>query len=129
MDFVERLNDAINAIPELGEHSRQGFVGPDVSLAISPIPGSRVVQKYMDGMADEQLNYTVVLKSKDLERLQKTLWAIANHVEEITGIKSRDNSFDFDEIVITNKPNLSSQDESGFYYGQLDIQATVTTYK
>jgi len=129
MDFVDRLQDAINAIPELGEISYQGFVGPDVSLAISPIPGGRIVQKYMDGTTDQQLPYTIVIKSKDLEQLQKVLWSIANHVEEIEDLKSSDGSFDFDEIAVTNKPNLSNQDESGFFYGQLDIQASITTYK
>lgn len=129
MDFIERLNDTINAIPSLPLRSRLGYLGTEESLVIYPLPGSNVIATYMDGVRDENLNYEMAMKSKDQEKISNTLWLVARTLEETKVINSKDNSFKFEGLRITNLPFVNNADEQGWFTFLLNVQATITNFE
>ncbi len=129
MDFMERLCDEINDTPRLPVVCKLGYLGADESLVLYPLPGSKVVQEFMDGTSDQQLNYEIAMKSKSQNKINSTLWVIQNELEKLKVLVSQDDSFKFDELIITNKPFINQIDEQGWFVFLLDVQANITVYK
>lgn len=129
MDFIERLAERVNQIPQLPVTCRIGYYDTTESLAVYPLPGSRVIRTYFDGMKDQNLNYEFAMKSKSQMKIGETLWKIQNELEKLEELTSNDNSFEFDEIIITGKPFISEADEQGWFVFLLSIQAQITTLK
>ena len=129
MEFMERLCDRINEMPKLPVVCKLGYLGTDESLVLYPLPGSKVVQEYMDGTSDQQLNYEIAMKSKLQSRINQTLWTIQTELEKLKELDSQDNSFKFEELIITNKPFINQIDEQGWFVFLLDLQANITVYK
>ncbi|KSU03270.1 hypothetical protein KF201_0708 [Lactococcus lactis subsp. lactis] len=93
-----------------------------------PLPGGQVEREFYDGIKDQVLNYEFSMKSQDQQAIQMTLWLIQSHLEELSSLNSDDDSFDFGEIRISNKPYINNEDEQGYYIFILDIQAAITTF-
>ncbi|WP_342512254.1 minor capsid protein [Sporosarcina sp. FSL K6-1522] len=129
MDFIERLQDKINAMPQLPVVCKLGYLGTDESLVLYPLPGSKVVQEYMDGTSDQQLNFEFAMKSKSQSKIHQTLWLVQGELEKLKELHSQDGSFEFEEITITNKPFINQIDEQGWFVFLLDIQANITVLK
>ena len=129
MDFVERLTDKINAIPNLPATCRMGYLDAEESLVIYPMPGSRVVTEFMDGVTEQQLNFEIAMKSKLQSKVHTTLWLIQTELEKLNNLESQDGSFEFEELLITNKPFINQADEQGWFVFLLDIQAKITVFK
>ena len=129
MDFVERLTDRINAIPNLPTTCRMGYLGAEESLVIYPMPGSRVVTEFMDGVTEQQLNFEIAMKSKMQSKVHATLWLIQTELEKLKTLESQNGSFEFEELLITNKPFINQIDEQGWFVFLLDIQAKITVFK
>lgn len=128
MDFMERLCDEINDMPQLPVVCKLGYLGADESLVLYPLPGSKVVQEFMDGTSDQQLNYEIAMKSKLQNKINSTLWTIQNELEKLKALDSQDDSFKFDELIITNKPFINQIDEQGWFVFLLDVQANITVF-
>lgn len=128
MDFIERLNDSVNSIHSLPIKCILGYLKSEECLVLYPLPGGQVELEYFDGTKDQLLNYEFVMKSKDQEKIHKTLWQIQYHLEGLSLLLSNDGSFDFEEIKITNKPYINDEDEQGYYIFILDIQVSITTF-
>lgn len=128
MDFMERLCDEINDMPQLPVVCKLGYLGTDESLVLYPLPGSKVVQEFMDGTSDQQLNYEIAMKSKLQNKINSTLWTIQNELEKLKALDSQDDSFKFDELIITNKPFINQIDEQGWFVFLLDVQANITVF-
>ena len=128
MDLMERLTANVNTIPNLPIRCQMGYLKPTESFCIYPLPGSRVIREYYDGTKDQQLNFEFAMKSADQQKINNTLWLVQNHLEALETLTSLDGSFDFDEIIITNKPFINQLDDTGYYIFMLDIQVSATTY-
>lgn len=129
MDFLERLKDSVNTIENLSLKCKLGYLSPENSLVLYSLPGGRVVQEFYDGEKDQELNYEFAMKSKDQEEIIGTLWLIENHLGNLQNLTSQDGSFVFRKIEITNTPYINSEDNQEFYIFQIDVKATITTYK
>ncbi|WP_137744838.1 phage tail terminator protein [Robertmurraya siralis] len=129
MDFIERLQERINAINQLPVVCKLGYLGTDESLVLYPLPGSQVTQRFMDGTTDQQLNYEIAMKSKSQNRIHQTLWLIQNELEGLSQLESKDGSYEFDELIITNKPFINQIDDQGWFVFLLDVQAKITVFK
>lgn len=129
MDFIERLADRVNEIPSLPAQCKLGYLGADESFVVYPLPGSRTVQEYMDGAKDQQLNFEFAMKSKSQRKIHETLWLVQNELENLNELESQDGSFEFEELIITNKPFINNADEQGWFVFLLDIQAKITVFK
>lgn len=129
MDFLERLADKVNEIDGLPILCEPGYLKETDSFVVYPIPGSRVVTEYFDGIKDVQLNYEFAMKSKVQGRIHNTLWLVQNFLEGIEEITSNDGSFEFDDLIITNKPFINQADEQGWFVFLLDVQAKITVLK
>ncbi|MED4080101.1 minor capsid protein [Halalkalibacterium halodurans] len=129
MDFVDRLCDRINEIPGLPVTCKLGYLGTEESLVLYPLPGSRITAKYMDGTSDQQLNYEIAMKSKLQSKISSVLWLVQNELEALEELESQDGSFEFDELVITNKPFINQIDDQGWFVFLLDVQANITVFK
>lgn len=128
MDFIERLNENVNQITGLPIRCQLGYLQPNESFCLYPLPGSRVAKEYMDGAKEQQLNFEFAMKSTSQRKINQTLWLVSNHLEDLLELTSSDGSFDFEEIVITNKPFINQLDDEKTYIFMLDIQAKITTY-
>lgn len=129
MDFLERLVDTVNNINGLPIRCEPGYLKETESFVVYPIPGSRVVNEYFSGVKDQQINYEFAMKSKTPGLIHDTLWIVQNALEQIDNIESNDGSFEFDELIITNKPFINQADSQGWFVFLLDIQAKITTFK
>ncbi|MCR6112699.1 capsid protein [Bacillus sp. A301a_S52] len=129
MDFMERLADRINDIPELPIQCRMGYLGTGESFVVYPLPGSQVVMEYMDGTKDQELNYELAMQSKSQSSIHNTLWLVQNELESLKALESQDNSFEFEELIITNKPFINQLDDQGWFVFLLDVQAKITVFK
>lgn len=129
MDFNERLRDRISAIPTIPLPCKLGYLGVAESLVLYPLPGSRVTQEYMDGTTDQQLNYEIAMKSKSHQKVNDVLWMVQNALERTKSLTSNNGSFDFDELIITNKPFINQIDEQGWFVFLLNVQAKITVFK
>ena len=128
MDFMERLCDKINTSPGLPITCKLGYLGVGDSFVLYPLPGSRVTQEYMDGTTDQQLNYEIAFKSKSQNKINDTLWAVQTELEKTKKIISGNGSFEFDELIITNKPFINQIDEQGWFVFLLNVQAKITVF-
>lgn len=128
MDFMDRLKDSINSIPNLNIKCVIGYLKPSDSLVLYSLPGGKVTQEYYNGTKDQELNYEIAMKSKDQEQNIKTLWLIENHLRTLQELRSNDSSFDFLKIELTSLPYISSEDEQDYFIFAIDIKATITTY-
>lgn len=129
MDFIESLVLNVNSINDLPIACQLGYLKPRESFCLYSLPGGKVSREYYDGAKDQVLNYEFAMKSKDQEKINSTLWLVQNHLEELSELKSSDDSFDFDEVVITNKPFINQLDDTDYYIFALTIQASITTKK
>lgn len=126
---MERLQDYINSIDSLPVPCQLGYLGTDESLVMFPSPGSRVTAEYMDGIKEASMNYTISMKSKSQRKIHNTLWIIQNELEVLSDLQSHDDSFEYNDLVVTNKPFISDADEQGWFIFMLDIQANLTILK
>ena len=129
MDFMERLCNKVNEMPELPIACKKGYLGTDESFVVYPLPGSKVAQEYMDGTSDQQLNFEFAMKSKSQSKIHATLWLVQNELESLKELESQDASFEFEELIITNKPFINQIDEQGWFVFLLDVQAKITVLK
>lgn len=129
MDLIEVLNEHVNQISGLPKLCRIGYLNPvDEDFCVFPLPGSRVIGGFMDGSKEQELNYEFAMKSKDLQKLNATLWLVQNELEQLSTLTSKNDSFSFEWIEITNKPYINQLDEKGIYIFLLDIKVKITTY-
>lgn len=129
MDFMERLAERVNQIPDLPIQVKKGYLGTGESFVVYPLPGSRTVQEYMNGTKDQQLNYEFAMKSHNHQAIHDTLWKVQNILDDLEELESADGSFDFEELIITNKPFINQLDEQGWFVFLLDVQANITVFK
>jgi len=128
MDFMEKLCDKINESPGLTPLCKMGYLDIGESFVLYPLPGSRVTQEYMDGTTDQQLNFEIAFKSRSLDKINKTLWAVQTNLENAKTIISKDGSFEFDELIIINKPFINQIDDQGWFVFLLNVQAKITIF-
>lgn len=129
MDFLDRLQDKINELPNLPLTLRQGYLGTDESLVIYPLPGSNMTQLFMDGAEQWQMNYEIAMKSQSQRDINATLWAIHNELDMLHELSSDDGSFEYEGLRITDKPFINQIDEQGWFVFLLSLQADLTIYK
>lgn len=129
MDFMERLQDKVNEMPGLPIQCRLGYLGATESFVLYPLPGSCIVAEYMDGTSDQQLNFEFAMKSQSQNKIHTTLWTVQTELEKLKELHSKDGSFEFEELIITNKPFINKIDEQGWFVFLLDVQAKITVYK
>jgi len=128
MDFIDRLCEAINTIPDLPLPIRKGYLSEEESLVIYPIPGGQVGRRYYDGTKEEQLNYELMMQANDGNAVELTLWQISDFIERLDHLESQTDSFQFNNITIASKPFLGPAQEQDWFVFLLQIQATITTY-
>lgn len=126
---MERLKERVNQIPDLPVRCTMGYLQTEESFVVYPMPGSQITQTYMDGTTDQRLNFEFAMKSKLQSKIHQTLWLVQNELEQLQQLTSNDNSFEFQEIDITDKPFIQDADEQGWFVFLLNIRAEITVYK
>ena len=80
----------------------------------------------MDGTKVQQLNYEFAMKSKEQSKINATLWLVQSVLDDLEGLESNNNSFNFERLSITNKPFINQADDQGWFVFLLDVQAHTT---
>src|SRR5690625_7423698 len=75
---------------------------------------------------DKQIIYEFEKKSKSKKNIHLTLWIVQNELERLKDLESHDDSFKFEELIITNKPFINQIDDHGWFVFSLDVQAIIT---
>lgn len=128
MDFIDRLADEVNTL-NLPVPLSIGYLQEVESLVIYPMPGSKTTKTYMDGATDQALNFEFAMKSKSPRKLHDTLWLIQNEIEQLKTLNSNDDSFEFRQIKVTDKPFIGDADNQGWFVFLLNISAEITVLK
>lgn len=129
MDFIERLTEKVNSISGLPIQCKMGYLDTDESFVVFPLPGSKEINRFMDGTSEQQLNFEFAMQSKSQSKIHAALWMVQNKLEGLKKLDSQDNSFEFEELIITNKPFVNQIDEQGWFVFLLDVTAKITVFK
>lgn len=105
-----------------------GYLGASESLVVYPLPGSTVIQEYMDSTKDWRMNYEFAMKSKSQQSLHDTLWKLQSKLDHLNSVESSNDSFEFQKLRITDTPFIGNIDEQGWTVFLLSIQAEITIY-
>lgn len=128
LDFIDRLSDAVNSL-ELELPIHIGLLDREDSLALYSIAGGKTIKEFYDGAKDKLLNYEISVKTKQQERAIKSLDSIAQYIEGINSITSKNDSYEFQNILISSESYYVGQDETGFFFYRLTFQTKLTIYK
>lgn len=129
MDLIDRLCDSLNSIEDLPTKVKIGYMQPDNSIGLYPLPGSHLLNEDWAGNQTKQMNYEVAIRTKDSQLGNDVLWRISNYLEDLNNIKSNNDSFQFEEIEQTGLPSISEQDDQGYSVYMLDFSIDVITRK
>lgn len=127
MDFPNQIMKFINEL-DVPLKMKLGYLDSDESFVLYPLPGGQIIDEFMDGTTDQQLNYEIAMQSKIQSRIHKTLWEVQNKLETLNELNSTDGSFDFHRLTITNKPFINQIDDQGWFVFLLDFQVELTIY-
>src|SRR5699024_1015191 len=129
MDFIQRLVEKVNEISNIPIDCKVGYLGVEKSFVVYPLPGSRKTMTFMDGTSQQELNFEFAMKSKSQRKIHDTLWVVQNELEGLEELVSNNRSFEFEELIITNKPFINQLDDQGWFVFLLDVQANITVFK
>lgn len=129
MDLISNFTDHINDNLNMPMPLKMGYLSEGESFVVYPTPGSRVVREFYDGTKERELNYDLAMQSKDQQALQAALWIAQSDLENLAELPSKNGSYDFDEIIIGDKPFINQIDDQGWFVFMLRITIKVTTYK
>lgn len=127
MDLLEQLAVEINrSITKSDITCKLGYLGKGRSLVVYPIAGSNVVQSYMDGTKLEDFNFEIAMRSKSEDEINQTLWTIIRRLQNTHSIVSKNGSFEFERLTVTNMPFLNQKDEQGWNVFLTNVQIRIT---
>lgn len=127
MDLLQRICEQFNTIDGLPSRVRMGYMQPDDSIGLYPLPGSTTIEEDWSGNQTRRINYETAIRTKDQQLANSCMWQMSNYLESITDIESKDNSFQFNDIQQTGLPSVSEQDEQGYSVYMLDFYVEIVT--
>jgi len=127
VDLINRLCDALNTIKDLPMRVKIGYMQPDDTIGLYPLPGSSVISQDWANNQTKRMNYEIAIRTKDSELANDSLWKISNFLEQKNSIESSDDSFQFEKIEQTGLPSVSEQDIQGYTVYMLDFFVNVVT--
>lgn len=128
LDFLTQLSSEVKGL-DLKFPLYVGLLDKEESLAIRSLPGGSTVREYYDGTKDKELNYHFSIKTKNQELAIETLMTLAEHLENVENIASKNNSYQFSKIKIVDEPFFVGETEDEFFYYQLTIKPNLTIFK
>lgn len=127
LDFLERLNEHINSL-DLFAKSNIGLLEYSDSISLITMPGG-LEKVYFDGTRDKDYQVQVSAKSKNQNNCYLALTDVYQELENLTELKSKNNSFEFQSITTASLPNLIGQDEQGYFVWAVNLNCKITIYK
>lgn len=127
MDLIERLCDSLNTINGLPTKVRIGYMQPDDSMGLYPLPGSSTADEDWSGNKTKRMNYELAIRTRDAQLANDSLWRISNFLEQLEDLESNNNSFEFEKIEQNGLPSISDQDANGYSVFMLDFFVYVIT--
>lgn len=134
LDFLLKLNQYINWQRLTGSAlnkpltSQIGLLGVDESMSITAMPGGAQTV-FMNGDREKAYQVQINVKSKRQDICMNALNVLSKKLENLMDLPSSNNSYEFQEIVITSFPSFLHQDEQGFFIWVLSISAELTIFK
>lgn len=123
-DFSEVLRDFINTL-NLSLTCRLDYLSEKEDLVLYPLPGGKILKKYMDGKQDISLVFEVAIKTLDHQRTSSILWTINHALANFDlELPSKNNSYQFIGLEVSH-PFLNDRDDQGFYIYMLDVTAEI----
>ncbi|MQS44244.1 phage tail terminator protein [Companilactobacillus mishanensis] len=129
MDLIDRLAESLNKIQDLPSKVIKGYMQPDETIGLYPLPGSSLIDEDWAGNRTKRMNYEVAIRTNDSKLANDSMWLISNYLESLKDIKSKDNSYQFEQIQQTGLPSISEQDDRGFSVYMLDFFIDIITLR
>jgi superfamily II DNA or RNA helicase len=119
MDFIDRLKEVADAmkVPIIIYTLDQ-----TESIRLSSQAGGRTIRKYRNGDAIKELPFEFVFKTED-DFGDRTMSELAELLEEVEDLPSKNNSYQFMGLTIVNEPFFAGKDKQNYLYYRLVIQA------
>ncbi|MBC1491395.1 phage tail terminator protein [Listeria booriae] len=127
LDFTECLKQQIESL-QLDFPVFAGIAEIEDSIALRPTQGGRIIKTYYDNEVDKGLNYEFVVKTKKQKEAETSMLAISSYLENLQDIQSENGSFEFNQITVTSESFYLGENEDGFFFYGLTIEANLTIY-
>lgn len=127
MDLMERICEELNTIDGLPSRVRMGYMQPDDNIGLYPLPGSSTIEEDWSGNQTRRMNYEVAIRTKNQQLANSCMWQLSSHLESVTDVSSKDNSYEFNDIQQTGLPSISEQDDQGYSVYMLDFYVEIVT--
>lgn len=127
MDFQDRLGDYIESL-NLGIPFYNDINGDKTSLALYTLPGSRIVETFMDESVEKMFNLEIQGKAQLNERtlVYNTLNSLSEALQELEELTSKDKSFEFNRMTVSSEPYFNDAETDGFLFFRLTFEAYLT---
>lgn len=135
-DLQEALANLINKKIDEGffrfnkEHVLIKFLDKDSRIGLVPNPGSHVVETDYSGEEFWQYNYSFTIKTQSNAEAKNKLFEISQFLQllnQTKELKSKNGSWNFDQIQIPSEPHEIQEDLQGTVMYQMDIAVFVYT--
>lgn len=127
LDFKSRLIESIRTL-QLKYLLLQNINDDENSLAIVALPGGTVTTSYYNGVKDKALPYEIRGKTKDPEEVENELTRIAEYLSDLEKLTSKNGSFEFIDIKVSDEPYFEGAEESAYFYFSLGFTANITVF-
>jgi len=118
MNYIKRLD--LEHSLEIGAHP------PGASIAITPLEGSEVIDRYMNGMADVRLPFEISVKTENKVEAQKTLIDLIAHLGDLGNyLKNEEKTIVFNELELDQLP-VFKEHAHGFYHYHIKLTVKLT---
>lgn len=129
MDYEDRLLDHIDTL-DLEFEVFTDTNDENSSISVVALPGSRTINEFYDGIKDKEYIHEIQIKCKVAERdlATKSLTTVAKSLDQEIDIPSKDGSYDFNDVDVTNEIFFSEATTDGWMYFKIQIKSLLTIY-
>ncbi|ONN41096.1 phage tail terminator protein [Enterococcus mundtii] len=119
MDFIDRLQEVASKIdvPVIIQ-----AIDQEESIRLAPLPGGRTVKSYMNGDKVKELPFEFRYKTQNFSG-DRVIYQLSEILENVKPISSKNGTYQFMALTISNEPFLLGQDDKKFFYYRLVVQA------
>ncbi|MCL1948592.1 MAG: minor capsid protein [Turicibacter sp.] len=127
LDLVDRLLDAVEGFG-LSLPVRVGVLDTADTLALI-LAGGGILQEFYDGVCIKRLNVDFNLKTNNHRQALENLNLLAGNLPLVADFPTRNGSYRFRGLKVTDLPYFQGMDEKGWTYYRLQIQVEIMAAK
>lgn len=128
LDFMSNLRDEVNTLG-LSLICKLGELEPNESLVVYMLPGGRTTGGGYDGTIEKRFNLEFAVKTKSLLEGYQLLNKVGRHLELLSNLPSKNDSYEFMGIVVASEPNEVGDGVTDYKIHTMSVQADIELYE